>query len=239
MKESISSNGTVQLTPAQLAQYIDHTLLKPDATAVQISALCSEALNFKFAAVCVNGAHVELAASLLKGSSVKVASVVGFPFGAMTTSVKAFEAERAVRDGAKEIDMVMRIDLAHTGEFKKITQDVLEVVRAVESNAIVKVILETGLLQDQEIVASAKAAEQAGAHFIKTCTGYAGAGKSDATIEHIRLMRAAVSSSVSIKASGGIRTIEKAIALIHAGASRLGTSSGVAIMSGANAGETY
>lgn len=213
--------------PAELAGFIDHTLLKPEADAAAIRKLCAEARTHKFFAVCVNGAHVRLAAEELRDSGVAVASVVGFPLGAMSTIAKAREAELAAHDGAREIDMVMRIDLAKSGVFTGVRDDIREVVRAVEGQAIVKVILETGLLSLEEISRSCRAAEEAGAHFVKTCTGFSTGA---ASVEHIALMRDAVSDRVQVKASGGIRSWEQARDLILAGADRLGTSSGVQLV---------
>lgn len=216
------------MKPIEIAKYIDHTLLKPEATEAQIRALCQEALQYQFAAVCVNGAHVGVAAETLRDSQILTAAVVGFPLGAMHSKAKAFEAEVAVKMGAKEIDMVMRIDLAKTNQWVALEADIREVVNAVPG-AIVKVIFETSFLTLDEMKASCKASEAAGAHYVKTCTGFF-AG-SEATLEQVQLMRKTVSQQIKVKASGGIRSFEKALAMIEAGADRIGTSSGIAIVS--------
>jgi deoxyribose-phosphate aldolase len=222
--------------PSQLSPLIDHTLLKPDATAQHIEALCHEATRYRFFAVCVNGAHVARAAALLAGTGVEVAAVVGFPLGAMATAVKAREAEVALRDGARELDMVLRIDLLKQGDDAALGADIAAVVGAA-GGALVKVILETSLLDDAQIVRACRVAEQAGARFVKTCTGFTPGG--EATVEHVRLMRASVSAVVGVKASGGIRSFERARELVAAGATRLGTSSGVALVSGGKSETAY
>ncbi len=238
MSDLISPAGQKIEGPADLAPFIDHTLLKSDATSAMVEQVCDEALQFGFYAVCVNGAHVAAAQKRLNGKSssrgsvVKIAAVIGFPLGASATSVKAFEAREAVDAGASEIDMVMRIDLAKTALWGELRDDVAAVVNAVSGRAIVKVILETSLLTSEEIAASSRAAEAGGAHFVKTCTGFSTAGRAsgEATLEHVTLMRQSVSSRVQVKASGGIRSYETARLMIAAGASRLGTSSGVALV---------
>jgi deoxyribose-phosphate aldolase len=222
--------------PSQLAPLIDHTLLKADATEQHIEALCHEALQHHFFAVCVNGAHVALAARLLAGSNVSVAAVVGFPLGAMDTRAKVREAELAVGDGARELDMVLRIDLVKRREHARLGEDIARVVGA-GGGVPVKVILETALLGKDEIVRACRVAEQAGARFVKTSTGFTPGG--EATVEHVTLMRASVSEAVGVKASAGIRTFEHARALVLAGASRLGTSSGVALVTGGNGEAPY
>jgi deoxyribose-phosphate aldolase len=224
------SNDT--LSPSQLARYIDHTLLKPEATRADIEHLCAEAREHKFASVCVNGSRVELAAHLLEDSDVKVATVAGFPLGAMEADAKRYEAEAAVDQGAQEIDIVMNIGRFKEGDFKYVIRDIRDVVAAAEGR-IVKVILETCLLTNDEIVSACKLALEAEAHFVKTSTGFSKAG---ATIEHVRLMRETVGFNCGVKASGGIRDTATAIAMIRAGASRLGTSSGVAIVQGVESG---
>jgi deoxyribose-phosphate aldolase len=228
-------------TPAELAPFIDHTLLRADATVAMVENLCHEAVQHGFYAVCVNGVHVATAHKVLhgvraaSGNPVLVAAVIGFPLGAMTSEVKAFEAKQAVFDGASEVDMVMRIDLAKLGMWDALRDDVAAVVSAVEGRALVKVILETGLLTLEEIALSSRAADAAGAHFVKTCTGFSTAGlpAGAATVEHVVLMRESVQPQVQVKASGGIKDFITARALIAAGASRLGTSSGVALVSSA------
>lgn len=234
-------------TPEELAPFIDHTLLKPEASDAMIETLCREALTHGFFAVCVNGAHVATARRALgdgiskRGSKVAIAAVIGFPLGAMATTAKAFEADQAARDGASEIDMVMRLDLAKTGRYGDLRDDIRAVVNAVKGRAIVKVILETSLLTNDEIAKSSRAADEAGAHFVKTCTGFSTSGPAGAaTVEHVALMRESVRLEVQVKASGGVRTFETARAMIAAGATRLGTSSGVALVTtGLTSGAGY
>ncbi|HJV44610.1 MAG TPA: deoxyribose-phosphate aldolase [Bacillota bacterium] len=209
--------------------YIDHTLLKPEATREQIEKLCLEAREYRFAAVCVNPIWVKLSAQLLSDSGVLVATVVGFPLGATTPEVKAFEASYATFDGATEIDMVMNIGALKSNDVELVKKDIAGVVHAVSGKAIVKVILETGLLSDQEIVMACEISAKAGAHFVKTSTGF---GPGRATTKHIQLMRGTVGSNLGVKASGGIRDYETAVSMIEAGATRIGTSSGVAIVKG-------
>jgi len=219
---------SLALTPAELAKYIDHTLLKPEATAKEIEKLCKEAKEHQFRSVCVNGSRIELAASLLEESGVLVAAVVGFPLGAGDSDVKRYETEAAVDMGAQEIDVVMNI-----GRFKEsfhgyVVRELRDVVEAADDRTV-KVILETCLLTDEEIVQACKLALEAEVHFVKTSTGF---NKSGATIEHVKLMRETVGRNCGVKASGGIRDIKAALAMIEAGATRLGTSAGVAIVQG-------
>ncbi len=222
--------------PSELASLIDHTLLKPGATETEIDMLCQEAAKHRFFAVCVNGAHVARASAQLAGTDVCVAAVVGFPLGAMAPRVKAYEAAAAVADGARELDMVLRIDCLKQGEDVLLGSDIAGVVAAA-NGARVKVILETSLLSSEEIVRACRVAEQSGARFVKTSTGlFPG---SEATVEHVALMRAAVSADVGVKASGGVRTFEQARALIAAGATRLGTSAGVALVTGETVRSSY
>jgi len=213
-----------------LASMIDHTLLKPEATSTQIETLCQEALTFEFASVCVNPIYVELAAKMLKNSPVKVCTVIGFPLGATLSEAKAQEARLALEHGAEELDMVMSIGAAKAGQWAYVEQDIAAVCR-VAGKAIVKVILETCLLNEEEIVESCLCAKRAGAHFVKTSTGFSTAG---ATIEHISLMRKTVGPDFGVKASGGIRTFEDAQNMINAGATRIGASAGPKILSNTN-----
>ena len=214
---------------SDLAQYIDHTLLKPDATRGQIETLCSEAAEHNFATVCVNGSHVELAYSSLEESEVQVATVVGFPLGAIEADVKRYETEAAIDAGASEIDMVMNVGRFKDGDHDYIVREIRDVLEAADDR-IVKVILETCLLSNDEIKEACQLVAQAQAHFVKTSTGFGSAG---ATIEHVMLMRETVGQFAGVKAAGGIRDSADALAMIEAGATRLGTSGGVAIMSGA------
>ncbi|HEY2028213.1 MAG TPA: deoxyribose-phosphate aldolase [Myxococcales bacterium] len=207
----------------QLAPYLDHTLLKPDATPEQVERLCDEARVHGFAGVCVNGVHVERAVRLLPG---KVFAVVGFPLGAMTSRAKAWEARELVAAGASEIDMVLPVGLLKAGVLAAVERDIRGVV---EANAPVKVILETCLLTRAEKIAACRIAQEAGAAFVKTSTGF---GPGGATVEDVALLRETVGSRMGVKASGGIRTASDALRMIEAGASRLGTSASVAIVQG-------
>ena len=217
-----------------IAKYIDHTLLKANATEAQIRRLCEEASEYHFASVCVNTCYVPLAAELLKGSGVKTCCVVGFPLGAMSTAAKAFEAADAVKNGAEEVDMVINIGAVKFGDWDYVAKDIEEVVKASHDKALVKVIIETCLLTDDEKVLACRTAKDAGADFVKTSTGFSIGG---ATVEDIRLMRETVGAEMGVNASGGIKTYEDAIAMIEAGATRIGASSGIAIVEGAQAKE--
>ncbi|HEY6904810.1 MAG TPA: deoxyribose-phosphate aldolase [Candidatus Acidoferrales bacterium] len=209
-----------------VAAIIDHTNLRPEATPDQIIRLCEEAREFGFGAVMVNPCYIRLAASNLQDSEVKVGAVVGFPLGATLTSVKIFETKEALKLGAREIDMVLNIGALRAGNRALVLSDISGVADVVcEQRALLKVILETGLLAKEEKLAACEISEQAGAAFVKTCTGFLGGV---ATVEDVRLMRGAV--KIGVKASGGIRTASDARAMIDAGASRLGTSSGVNII---------
>ena len=212
---------------ARLAAMIDHTLLSPEATRAQIEHLCAEAEQFGFASVCVHPFRVALAAGLLKKS--KVCTVIGFPLGANRAEVKALETVRAIADGAEEIDMVMNIGAFKDGNLAAVENDIAGVVKAAKG-ALVKVILETCLLSPEEIASASAVALIAGADFVKTSTGFS---KSGATVEAVAIMYEAVGASLGIKASGGIRNLETAMAMIRAGASRIGTSHGVALVGGA------
>jgi deoxyribose-phosphate aldolase len=220
---------------SDLAKYIDHTLLKSDATRAQIETLCAEAAEHNFATVCVNGSRVELAYSLLEESDVQVATVVGFPLGAMEADVKRYETEAAIDAGAGEIDMVMNVGRFKDGDLDFVVREIRDVVEAADDR-VVKVILETCLLTDDEIVQACKLVVQAQAHFVKTSTGFGSAG---ATLEHVKLMRETVGQFAGVKAAGGIRNAADAHAMIEAGATRLGTSGGVAIVSGEDNSNGY
>jgi len=211
----------------ELNRYIDHTALKAAATESDIIKLCSEAKEHSFYAVCVNSRFVPLCSKQLEGSDVKIASVIGFPLGAMATEVKAFETEYAARNGASEIDMVIEVGLLKSGKLDEVRSDIKAVVDSADKyGAIVKVILETGELTDEEIAAACKLSDEAGAKFVKTSTGF---GKGGATVHHIELMRASVPPRMSVKASGGIRDQKTALEMIKAGADRIGASAGIAI----------
>lgn len=210
----------------QMAAMIDHTILKAVAKRQDVEKLCEEAKNNGFASVCVNPVQVPLAAQLLSGSSVEVCTVVGFPLGATSHEVKAQEAAWAVQEGATEVDMVIDIGAAKEGRFDDVEADIAGVVAA-SKPAIVKVILEVCYLTEDEIVACCKAAVRAGAHFVKTSTGF---GDSGATVEAVSLMRKTVGPDIGVKAAGGIRTAKDALAMVEAGANRIGCSAGLAIM---------
>jgi deoxyribose-phosphate aldolase len=218
-----------------VASLIDHTLLKPDATADQIAQLCYEARKYEFASVCVNPTHVKLCADLLQGTRVKVCTVIGFPLGASSPEVKAFEAQQAIHAGATEIDMVINIGALKAEDYTLVARDIREVVRTSHAaNAIVKVIIETSLLTDEEKVKACLLSKEAGADFVKTSTGFTGGG---ATVEDIALMRRVVGPSMGIKAAGGVRNFEDARNLVKAGATRLGASAGVKIVKGSRGEE--
>lgn len=207
-----------------IAKYIDHTLLKADASKEQINKLCSEAKQYGFYSVCVNGANVKFAYEQLEGTGVKVAAVVGFPLGAMATEVKAFETKNAVENGATEIDMVINIGELKVGNKEEVLNDIKAVVGAAKDKAIVKVIIETCLLTHDEKILACNLSKEAGAHFVKTSTGFSTGG---ATVEDIKLIRKIVGTKLGVKASGGIRNLETALAMIEAGASRIGASGSV------------
>lgn len=217
-------------------KYIDHTLLKATATKTDIEKLCKEAIEYQFYAVCVNGIHVSLAKELLQDSDVKVAAVIGFPLGANSTESKVFEALDCIKNGADEIDMVIQIGWAKSGDFEAIENEVIHVKEAI-GGAILKVIFENAYLSREEIVEVAKACERGGADFIKTSTGF---GPGGANIEDVELMKNSVSSRMQIKAAGGIRDTETAERYITLGVTRLGTSSGVSLVTnGASDNNSY
>lgn len=210
-----------------LAAYIDHTLLKPEATQADIIKLCHEAIEHQFAAVCVNPQWVKLATQQLKDSNVGIATVVGFPLGATTTFTKVAETRDAIANGATEIDMVLNIGALKSGEELTVYHDIKQVVFAANQQASVKVIIETALLTEAEKVLACKLAKEAGADYVKTSTGFAQGG---ATIADVQLMREIVGPQIGVKASGGIRDRATAEAMLAAGATRIGTSSGVKIV---------
>ncbi|WP_289142254.1 deoxyribose-phosphate aldolase [uncultured Brevibacillus sp.] len=213
----------------KMNKYIDHTLLKPEATQAMIDKLCAEAKEHDFASVCVNPYWVKRSAELLAGTDVKVCTVIGFPLGASTTEVKAAETRDAIRSGATEVDMVLNVGALKSGDLETVKTDVAAVKQAA-GNVLLKVILETGLLTDEEKETACKLCVEAGADYVKTSTGF---GPGGATVEDIALMRKSVGADVGVKASGGVRDGEAALAMIEAGASRIGTSSGVSIVTGA------
>ena len=216
------------MNSAELAKYIDHTLLKPDATTAQIRKVCDEAKAYHFASVCVNPCRIKLVAEELAGSDIAPCCVVGFPLGAIPSESKAAETAVAVRNGAKEIDMVINVGAAKDGDWDVVEQDIAAVKQACGS-ALLKVIIEACLLTDEEKVQACLAAKRAGADFVKTSTGFS---KGGATVHDVELMRRTVGNEMGVKAAGGIHTREEALAMIEAGASRIGASSGIAIVSG-------
>lgn len=219
----------------KLSGYLDHTLLAADATETKIKELCAQAAQHHFASVCVNGCRVALCARLLAGSTAKVCSVVGFPLGAMATPAKVFEARQAVADGADEVDMVINIGALKDGDDEAVRADIAAVKEAIGSK-LLKVIIEACLLTDEEKVKACTLAVAAGADYVKTSTGFS---KHGATIEDVRLMRKTVGPDVGVKAAGGIRDRQTALAMIEAGASRIGTSNGVALVEGTTADAAY
>ena len=205
---------------------IDHTLLKADATKAEVTQVLAEALKYDFASVCIQPCHVSYAAQYLKGSDVKVCTVIGFPLGANTSAVKAFETADAIQNGADEIDMVINIGALKDGQDETVLNDIVAVVQAAQDKTV-KVILETCLLSEEEIVKACQLCMQAKADFVKTSTGFSTGG---ATIENIRIMKAAIDDPMQVKAAGGIRTYEDLLKMVEAGASRIGTSAGCSIM---------
>lgn len=224
-------------TPEQIAACIDHTLLKPEATPAQVEKICAEALTYHFASVCVNPTHIKLVAKLLRKSGVAPCTVAGFPLGANAPEAKAYEAEIALAHGATEIDMVINIGALKAGDDRLVARDIRGVAVTVHAaGKLLKVILETALLTDDEKRRACLIAKRAGADFVKTSTGFSTAG---ATVADVRLMRETVGPKLGVKAAGGIRSLADAEAMLDAGATRLGTSAGVAIMQGLRAGSSY
>jgi len=222
-----SSLGGIPQDPS-IARMIDHTLLKPDATPDQIAQLCYEARKYEFASVCINPTHVKMCAEMLRGSPVKVCTVIGFPLGASSTEVKVFETETALRDGATEIDMVINIGALKAKDYDLVSKDINGVVRmAHATGSLVKVIIETALLTDEEKEVASLLAKEAGADFVKTSTGFSSAG---ATAEDIALIRRAIGPEMGIKAAGGVKSYEDAQRMVFAGATRIGASAGVKIV---------
>lgn len=222
----------MSISRSQLARLIDSTLVKATATKSEVEKLCREAVQYGFGCVMVNPVYVGLAASLLKGTDVRVGSTVGFPFGVSLPDVKAFEALKAVENGACELDMVMNLSAFKSGDYELVKRDVEAVVavKRISSDIIVKVIIETPLLTNGEKITACKIVKEAGADFVKTSTGLFGGG---ATVEDVKFMRQVVGKDFGVKAAGGIRTYKDAVAMIEAGANRIGTSTAVAIIQGA------
>ncbi|SEI70883.1 deoxyribose-phosphate aldolase [Arthrobacter sp. yr096] len=223
--------------PANIASYIDHTLLKPEASEADVLKVCAEAVEYKFKSVCVNPIWVKTVTKALKGSGVLTCSVIGFPLGATPSDVKAFEARGAVLDGADEIDMVINMAAARANDKGALVDDIKAVADTVHTGeAILKVIIETSMLSDEQKVIACEAAVEAGADFVKTSTGFNGGG---ATVEDIALMRKTVGPDLGVKASGGVRSLADAQAMIAAGATRIGASSGIAIVKGEQGSSAY
>ncbi len=224
------------MTTPQLAKMIDHTLLRADATQSEMAKLTEEAKQYQFASVCVNPGWVAYAAEQLQGTGVDICTVIGFPLGASTSETKAFETKDAIAKGATEVDMVINISALKDGKDDYVEQDIRAVVEAAAGKALVKVIIETCLLTDEEKVRACQAAVRAGADFVKTSTGFSTGG---ATPEDIALMRRTVGPDVGVKASGGVRSLEDMQKMIEAGATRIGASSGVKIMQGGQSTSSY
>ena len=215
------------MTRKQLAQLIDHTNLKPESTTADIEKLCDEALEYGFASVCVNSLFVPLCAEQVKDSPVRVCAVVGFPLGACTTDTKVQETKEAVANGAEEIDMVIAVGKLKEGNDSYVENDIRRVVNVAGNHAHVKVIIETCLLTKEEKIKACQLAQKAGAHFVKTSTGF---NKAGATVEDVALMRSIVGESMGVKAAGGIRDLQTALAMVKAGANRIGASAGIQII---------
>ena len=224
-----SGTCTAGTDTTNYAKYIDHTLLKPDATEAKIKKVCDEAKQYNFASVCVNPSYIEFVAKELGGSTVTPCVVVGFPLGATTPAVKAFETNEVIEKGAKEVDMVINIGAVKSGKWNLVEEDIKAVVHASRGRALVKVIIETCLLTDEEKVKACTISKLAGADYVKTSTGFSTGG---ATVEDVRLMRMTVGEKMGVKASGAVRDYATAKKMVEAGATRLGTSSGVAIVTG-------
>ena len=238
--DRVAFHGVASDVPLDFARYIDHTLLKPEATEAEIDRLADEAREFGFASVCVNPTWVKRSAERLRGSDVKTCAVIGFPLGANTPEIKAMVARRALRDGAREVDMVINVGALKSGDYDLVRRDIEKVVDAAhEGSAIVKVILETSKLTDEEKVMASALAKEARADYVKTSTGFGGGG---ATVFDVALMRETVGPDMGVKASGGVRTAEEVEDMIAAGATRIGASAGVQIIGGSegdNGGERY
>ena len=232
--DSISTNDLERknnnsITPADVARYIDHTLLKPEATEGQIKTLCEEAAKYGFYSVCINSSWVEYCAKKLRGTGVKVCAVVGFPLGAMDSRTKAYETRNAIENGADEIDMVINVGALKNGDLKMVEEDLRSVIRACRSTTTTKAIIETCLLIDDEKIIVSQLVKKTGYDFVKTSTGFSKAG---ATAHDIVLIRRTVGPKMGIKAAGGIHNFEEALLMIRSGATRLGASAGIKIISG-------
>ncbi|KZN99200.1 2-deoxyribose-5-phosphate aldolase [Bacillus badius] len=219
-----------------VAKIIDHTLLKPETTKDQVKKLCEEARAYEFASVCINPVWVAYASEQLQGTKVKVCTVIGFPLGATTSTVKAFETKEAIENGATEVDMVINIGALKAGDDETVLKDIQAVTASARGKALTKVIIETSLLTDEEKERACRLAVEAGADYVKTSTGFSTGG---ATEEDIRFMRKTVGPDIGVKASGGVRSQEDALNMIKAGATRIGASSGVQIVQGLKGTSDY
>jgi deoxyribose-phosphate aldolase len=230
LEESNKEDQFQGFNSKELARYIDHTLLKPEAVQSQFDQLCKEAIDYNFYSVCVNSSWVNYVAKKVRGTNVKVCSVIGFPLGLTDSRSKAFEASNAISNGAHELDMVINIGALKSGNLKLMEEDIRSVKRACRSNTVLKVILETSLLKDDEKVIACEICKKAESNFVKTSTGF---GSGGATVADIELMRRVVGPYMGVKASGGIRDYISAVSMIKAGANRIGAGASVAIISGA------
>ena len=228
--------ATPLLSPAEVAKYIDHTLLRPEAATEAFDKLCQEAIQYRFFSVCVNSCRVGYMARRLKGTGIRVCSVVGFPLGSMTSRAKAFEASEAVGEGASEIDMVINVGLLKSGDLQDVEEDIRAVRKATRVDTVLKVIIETALLTREEKILACELSKKAGTNFVKTCTGFAGGS---ATEEDLALMRSIVGPDMGVKASGGVRSYKTALMCLGAGATRLGSVSSVAIVTDAEGRGSY
>lgn len=226
MRKGIMSSAEALTSPENFAKLMDHTILKPPTQPELVKKFCDEAREYNFASVCVNSSYISLVKKLLEGTDIHVCSVVGFPIGAMSTRAKAAETRSAVMDGADEIDMVVHLGMLKDGADTYVKEDIAAVVDAAEGR-IVKVILESGQLTDDELIRGCELSVEAGADFVKTCTGF---NTDVATVHQIELMRKTVGPDFGVKASSGIKTLERALELVKAGANRLGTSSGILLV---------
>lgn len=236
VQQDSSSNASSNPGSLNVAGYIDHTLLKPEATTDQFDKLCDEAVKYKFYSVCVNSSRVPHVTKKLRGTGIKICAVVGFPLGAMDSRSKAFEASNAIEAGANELDMVINVGALKSKDYKTVEEDIRAIKRVCRKNTILKVIIETGLLTNDEKIIACELAKKAEADFVKTSTGFSGSG---ATVEDIQLMRRTVGPNMGVKASGGIREYSQAVALIEAGANRLGCGSSVEVVTGGKAKGNY
>lgn len=212
-----------------MAQYIDHTILNADATKAEVTKICEEAAEYNFKTVCIQPYWIPFVKEELKGTEVGITTVIGFPLGANATETKVFEAKQALKDGATEIDMVINIGALKSKDYDAVLKDIKAVVDAVAEDGLVKVIIETALLTKEEKIKASELSKKAGADFVKTSTGFSTGG---ATVEDIKLMRATVGPELGVKASGGVRSYQDAVAMIEAGATRIGASSGISIVKG-------